>query len=217
MLTIFTSYTPGAGKSYAMIQKAMEEKAKGRKVVVGFLHGGHRDVAKILEDNGINQFDYSGKGLKLHDILEQTPDLVIMDEMGMKVKNQGFVYDVIEELIKSGVDVYTTANLKRFESANPHFKEVTGIAVRHTIPDRFLHMADEICFVDREPEQMIEDFQSGKLFDKKYMKSRIMQKNFKRETLEQYRKISLKYLENIKNSKTKLYVVKRREKSEGYE
>lgn len=210
-MTIFISYTPGAGKSYAMIQNAMEEKAKGKKVVVGFLHNGHRDITKILEDNGINQFDYSGKGLKIPDILAQTPDLVIMDEMGMKVKNQGFVYDAIEEMIKSGVDVYTTANLKRFESANPYFKEITGIAIRHTIPDRFLYMADEIYFIDREPEQMIEDFRSGKLFDEKYMKSRIMQKNFKKETLEKYREISLKYLERMKQSETKLYVVKRRE------
>lgn len=28
MLTIFTSYTPGAGKSYAMVQKAIEERKK---------------------------------------------------------------------------------------------------------------------------------------------------------------------------------------------
>lgn len=216
-MTIFTSYTPGAGKSYAMIQKAMEEQAKGKKVVVGFLHGEHRDVTKILEDNGINPSDYSTKGLKLQNILEKNPDLVIMDEMGMKVKNHGFVYDVIEEILKSGVDVYTTTNLKRFESANPYFKEVTGIAIRNTIPDRFLHMADEIYFIDREPEKMIEDFQAGKLFDEKYMKSRIMHKNFKKTTLEKYREISFKYLESMKQSETKLYVVKRREKSESYE
>ena len=34
----------------------------------------------------------------------------------------------------------------------------------------------------------------GKLFDEKYMKSRIMQKNFKRETLEKYREVSLECL-----------------------
>ena len=31
MLKIFTSYTPGAGKSYAMLEKAMAEQAKGKK------------------------------------------------------------------------------------------------------------------------------------------------------------------------------------------
>lgn len=209
MLTIFTSYTPGAGKSYAMLQKAMEEKAKGRKVVVGFLHGGHRNITKILEDNGIEQWDYSSGGLKLSEIMLKNPDVVVMDEMGMKVRNHGFVYDVIEALLDQGVDVYTSTNLKRFESANPYFKKVTGIAIRHTIPDRFLSMADEIFFIDREPELMIEDFQSGKLFDEKYMKSRIMKKNFRKETLETYRKISMEYLETVKHSKAKLNIVKR--------
>lgn len=209
MLTIFTSYTPGAGKSYAMVQKAMEEKAKGRNVVIGFLHGGHRDVTKILEDHGINQAEYSGRGLSLCDILAKNPDLVIMDEMGMKVKNHGFVYDVIEELLQKGVDVYTSTNLKRFNSVNTSFKEVTGIAIRNTIPDKFLDMADEIYFIDREPELMIEDFRSGKLFDEKYMKSRIMQKNFRKETLEAYRNVSIEYLKHIKNSEIKLKIIKR--------
>lgn len=208
---IFTSYTPGAGKSYAMVQKAMEEKAKGRKVLVGFLHGEHRDVTTILKDNAIEQWDYNAGGLKLCDILERKPDLVVMDEMGMKVKGYGFVYDVIEQLLKNGVDVYTSTNLKRFESANPFFKEVTGIAIKNTIPDRFLSMADEIYFIDREPEFMIRDFQAGQLFDEKYMKSRIMQKNFRKETLERYREISLEYLNKVKHSETKLSIIKRNE------
>ena len=214
MLTIFTSYTPGAGKSYAMVQKAMEERAKGKKVLVGFLHGGHRDVTKILEDNGINQSDYCAKGLKPDDILAKAPDLVIMDEMGMKVRHQGFVYNVIEEMLKRGIDVYTSTNLKRFEGANQYFKKITGIAVRNTIPDRFLKLADEIYFIDREPEKMKEDFHSGELFGEKYMKSKIMQKNFRRETLEKYRKISLEYLKNINQSETKLYIIKRGQKNE---
>lgn len=204
MFTIFTSYTPGAGKSYAMVRKAMGEKAKGKRVVVGFLHGGHRDVTKILEDNGINQEDYSAKGMNLCDILTKTPDLVLMDEMGMKVKHYGFVYDAIEELLNRGIDVYTSTNLKRFEGANPRFREVTGIGIKNTIPDRFLNLADEIYFIDREPERMIEDFQSGKLFDETYMKSRIMQKNFRKETLEKYREISLEYLEKMKCSEIKI-------------
>lgn len=208
MLTIFTSYTPGAGKSYAMVQKAIEEKAKGRNVVVGFLHGGHRDITKILEDNGIQE-GFSGKGMNLMEILAKNPDLVIMDEMGMKVKKCGFVYDLIDEMLKRGVDVYTSANLKRFAGINPKFKEVTGIAIRNTIPDRFLYMADKVYFIDREPELMIKDFESGKLFDKRYMDSRIMQKNFKKETLEAYRNVSIEYLKHIKNSDIKLKIIKR--------
>ncbi|MCI9566126.1 MAG: hypothetical protein HFG30_09040 [Eubacterium sp.] len=208
MLTIFTSYTPGAGKSYAMVQKAIEERKKGRNVVVGFLHSGHRDISKILEDNDIQGRD-SGKGMSLIEILEKKPDLVVMDEMGMKVKNQGFVYQVIEELLARGIDVYTSSNLKRFESINPSFKRVTGIAIRNTIPDRFLDMAEEIYFIDRAPELMIKDFESGMLFDENYMNSRIMKRNFKKETLESYRGVSIEYLKKMKNSDIRLKIISR--------
>ena len=53
MLKIFTSYTPGAGKSYAMLEKAMAEQAKGKKVLIGFLNGGHRNIELIKEKNHI--------------------------------------------------------------------------------------------------------------------------------------------------------------------
>lgn len=208
MFTIFTSYTPGAGKSYAMVQKAMEEKAKGRNVLVGFLHSGHRDITKILEDNGIHGRE-SGKGMSLPEIMSKAPDLVILDEMGMKVKDYGFVYEIIDQLLMRGIDVYTSTNLKRFEGINPSFKKITGIAIRNTIPDKYLEMADEVYFIDREPELMIQDFESGKLFDENYMASRIMKKNFKKETLQSYRAISKEYLKNMRDSETRLEIISR--------
>ncbi|MBS5485075.1 MAG: sensor histidine kinase KdpD, partial [Eubacterium sp.] len=43
MLKIFTSYTPGAGKSYAMMEEAMNESRNGKKVVIAFINKQHRD------------------------------------------------------------------------------------------------------------------------------------------------------------------------------
>lgn len=208
MFTIFTSYTPGAGKSYAMVQKAMEEKAKGRNVVIGFLHGGHRDITKMLEDNRVHGREPS-KGMALPEILSKGPDLVVLDEMGMKVKRYGFVYEIIDRLLERGIDVYTSTNLKRFEGINSKFKKVTGIAIRNTIPDKYLEMADKVYFIDREPKLMLQDFESGKLFDENYMNSRIMKKNFKKETLQNYRAISIDYLKNMRDSETRLEIISR--------
>ena len=61
MLKIFTSYTPGAGKSYAMLEKAMAEQAKGKKVLIGFLNGGHRNIELIKEKNHIRDLGSSGR------------------------------------------------------------------------------------------------------------------------------------------------------------
>ena len=40
-LYIFTSYTPGAGKSYRMVATACEQE---ENVTVGFLNSAHRDI-----------------------------------------------------------------------------------------------------------------------------------------------------------------------------
>lgn len=193
-LTIFLSYTPGAGKSYIMLSRASEEKERGRNVVVAFLNDTHRD-----NGDGIHK---KPTKYSLSELVDEKPDLVVIDEMGMGGINRDertHVYDDIEELLGEGIDVYTTANLKRFENVNPLFKELSGIGIKKTIPGRFLDLADHIVFVDREPDDMIEDFENGMLFIEKYMDSKIMRKNFRKKTLEEYRKLSMEILKKYEN------------------
>ena len=208
MLKIFTSYTPGAGKSYAMLEKAMAEQAKGKKVLIGFLNGGHRNIELIKEKNHIDSAIYNGKGFSYKQILEEKPDIVVLDEMGMRSKNHGYIYEIIELLLDNDIDVFTSINIKRFDSINPEFKKISGIGVKNMVPSKFLDMADEIYFIDRRPELMIRDFKNGNLFNKRYMKSGIMKKNFRRDILESYRKVSL---EILKKYGDKVTVVERNE------
>lgn len=191
-LTIFTSYTPGAGKSYAMLSHAL----KNPNVVIGFLNETHRDIGKLLEDHNIESKDYSH--YSLGEIILKKPALVVMDEMGMRGKNRdrkSYIYGDIDRLLNAGIDVYASVNIKKFEGTNLLFREVTGIGVKRCVPDEFLESASKIYFIDRSPEDMLKDFEETKLFDDKYRKSKIMQKNFKIETLRAYRDISLKILE----------------------
>lgn len=221
-LTIFLSYTPGAGKSYIMKQWGELEQQKGKNVIIAFLNDMHRGEQLIKKSH-----KYS-----LSEIIEQNPDLVLLDEMGMgglnkdwendnkksnqptdinatrknsndsfgkKKKITRYIYDDIDELLENGIDVYTTANLKRFDGMNAGFKEISGIGIKTTIPDRYLELADRIVFVDRNLISLINDFESGKLFNEKYMASGIMKKNFRKKTLMDYRKLSLEILEEYKD------------------
>ena len=169
-LKIFTSYTPGAGKSYAMLSHAL----KNGNVIIGFLNDSHRNTNQLLLDHGIKPADYSTYSLR--EIIKENPDVVVMDEMGMRGKNRdrkSYIYSDIDRLLRCGIDVYTSLNIKRFESANPLFKDITGIGIRRTVPDKYLELADEIIFVDRSPKTMLDDFKNNGLFDEKYMKSKI--------------------------------------------
>ncbi len=208
-LYIFTSYTPGAGKSYRMVAMACENE---EQVVVGFLNSAHRDMTKLLKDYDVAIGDFSK--YSVNGILAESPDAVIFDELGMISRNKDsrrlrkknghkeskhdtFIYNDIDTILDAGINVYASANLKRFESANPVFKAITGIGVKTKVPDKYLEDAHAIIFVDREPEKMIADYEDGSLFVDKYMKSKIMQKNFLPETLEKYRDASLKYLKQF--------------------
>lgn len=217
-LYIFTSYTPGAGKSYRMVATACERE---ENVMVGFLNSAHRDMTKLLKDYDVALGDFSK--YSVNGILAESPDAVIFDELGMLSRNKDsrrlrkkhggktkkdetFIYNDIDTILDAGINVYASANLKRFENANPVFKAITGIGVKTKVPDKYLEDADAIIFIDREPEHMIADYEDGSLFVDKYMKSKIMQKNFLPETLTKYREASLKYLEQFGD---KVEVVKR--------
>lgn len=203
-LTIFTSYTPGAGKSYYMVEQAAKS---GRKVLIGFLNSDHRSISKIIKDHGLKKI--FRKKYSLSKIIDLNPDLVIMDEMGMSGYNKdrkSFVYEDILVLLNHGIDVYTSANLKRFHSINPRFHAITGIRIRKTIPDEFLEMADKIFFIDREPEKMMEDFAKGKIFTGKQAASGIMKKNFDEKNLIAYRNLSLEILKQNYGDRLEIYL-----------
>lgn len=200
MLKIFTSYTPGAGKSYAMMEEAMNESHNGKKVVIAFINKQHRDSSKMPFEFNENVTIHPLKGREsIEEIIAMKPDIVVLDELGMQIGKHTFLYNVAESFIKNNINVLTSANLKRFEEVNPIFRSATGVGIKTTIPNRFIKGADEIVFIDREPELMIKDFKEGKLFGERYMNSRIMNKNFEEGTLKTYRDISLDYLEKYNN------------------
>ena len=207
-LYLFTSYTPGAGKTYLMLSKALEEVEKGKRVSLGFINSNHRDISNLLLEHGVKT--KINRNYHIKRILKNNPQLVVFDELGMSKVNKDnperFVYEDVKELLEKGIDIYASANLKRFSSLNPLYKQISGIGIRKTIPDYYLEMAEEIFLIDRRPELMQEDFNSRKLFSDKFNNSNIMRKNFTLEVLEQYRTLTYKILEKYKD---KLTVVQR--------
>ena len=207
-LTIFTSYTPGAGKSYLMLEKAMQEKDRGADVEIVFLNGRHRQIDELLEKNQMPKANT--KKYSVQEIIARHPQLVAVDEMGMNGLNSDestYVYEDIDKMLSAGIDVYATANLKRFTSLNLKYKAISGIGIRKTIPDVFLERAKKIYFIDRSPGKMIDDFEAGNLFSERYMKSNIMRKNFRKQILESYRKLSM---ECMKPYMDKTEIIERR-------
>lgn len=183
-LKIFFGYAPGVGKTFAMLQSAKEMKKKGMDVVAGCVDC-HEDprLMRILgeldenfgqfEENNLDFKGYLSSRLHLDDIIKNHPSLVLVDDLA-HINAEGCRharrYQDVEEILKEGIDVYTTLNVQQIESLSDTVTEVTGSSEYCRIPDRIFDYADQVQFIDLEPAELAERMQSdnrvGRLLQK---------------------------------------------------
>lgn len=173
-LKIFFGYAAGVGKTYAMLEAAHAAKQAGVDVVAGYIEPHTRPATRALLDGleCLPPLSVSHKGLRLSEFdldgaLRRHPALLLVDELAhtnaadcRHIKR----YQDIEELLKAGIDVYTTVNVQHIESLNDIVASITGVIVRERIPDRVFDDADQVELVDIEPEDLIQRLEEGKVY-----------------------------------------------------
>ncbi len=182
-LKIFFGYAAGVGKTYAMLKAAHTAKKRGIDVVVGYIEPHARPKTMQLLDGleilRTKEVDYNGIKLKEFDLdsaLECKPQLILVDEFahtnaaGSRHTKR---YQDIEELLKNGINVYTTVNVQHIESLNDTVASITGITVRDRIPDSTFDSADQVELIDIEPEELIERLNYGKIYRESQVKNSI--------------------------------------------
>ena len=70
----------------------------------------------------------------------------------------------IDELLASGIDVFTTLNVQHLESLNDVVGGITGIRVWETVPDTFFDEADEVVLVDVPADDLLARLKAGKVY-----------------------------------------------------
>lgn len=200
-LKIFFGYAAGVGKTYAMLEAAHQAKKQGIDIVVGYIERHTRpDTLALLE--GLEQLpnkeiDYKGIKLKEFDLdaaLKRHPQIILVDELahsnaaGCRHTKR---YQDVEELLRAGIDVYTTVNVQHLESLNDLVASITQIAVSERIPDSVFDSADQVELVDIEPDDLIARLQSGKVY-RKNQASRALNHFFTRDNLAALREIALR-------------------------
>lgn len=200
-LKIFFGYAAGVGKTYAMLKAAHAAKRRGIDVVAGYIepharpqtsalaNGIERIPAKTVEYNSVNfqEFDIDAA-------IARKPQLILVDELAHTnapgCRNVKRCQD-IEELLKAGIDVYTTVNVQHIESLNDLVASITGVTVRERIPDSVFDNADQVELVDIEPQDLIERLQSGKVYSE-VQAQRAVAGFFTMENLTALREIALR-------------------------
>ncbi len=173
-LKIFFGYAAGVGKTYAMLKEAHDLKNKNVDVVIGYVEP-HQRVETMALVNGLEQIptkriDYKGIILNEFDIdaaILRKPKLILVDELAhtnVDGCRHAKRYQDVEELLRAGIDVYTTINVQHIESLNDMVASITGIAVRERIPDSIFDDAEQVKLVDIEPNELVERLNEGKIY-----------------------------------------------------
>lgn len=164
-LKIFLGYSIGTGKTYAMLQAAISLKQHGADVVVGYLNPDKNPKTLSMQDGlevlATKKLKWNGETIQEFDLdgaLQRKPEYILIDDMA-HTNPVGFRhekrYKDIEELLNMGIHVYTTLNIQHLESLNDRIASITGIIEKERIPDSIFEEANQVEFIDLEPEELL--------------------------------------------------------------
>jgi len=189
-LKVYLGYAAGVGKTYRMLEEALEMRQKGVDIVIGYFepHGRKETIAKSegLESVPRRALSYNGSLFEEMDtaaVIRRKPQVAVVDEFAHtnvpgseRVKRWQDVHAIQD----AGIDVLTTMNVQHLESLNDQVFHATGIRVRETVPDWVVDEADELVFVDLTPRALRNRLERGVVYSQE--KARRAMENFFTET-----------------------------------
>jgi two-component system sensor histidine kinase KdpD len=201
-LKIFFGSAAGVGKTYMMLEAAHAAERDGTDVVIGIIETHKRpETEKLAGDLPAlprKKFVHKGVVLEEFDLdaaLSRKPSVLLLDEMahtnapGSRHPKR---WQDIEELIDSGITVYTTLNVQHLESLNDVVTGITGIDVQETVPDELFDDADDIKLVDLPTEELLERLKQGKVYIAEGAAERAKQNFFTSTNLMSLRELALR-------------------------
>jgi two-component system sensor histidine kinase KdpD len=200
-LKIFLGAAPGVGKTYAMLTSARTEKSDGRDVVAGLIEThGRRETEQLIEGfealprKPIVYHNQIMKEFDLDAALARRPSLLLVDEYAhtnVPGSRHPKRWQDIDELLASGIDVWTTLNIQHLESLNDVVQKITKVRVRETVPDTVFDKADEIILVDFPPDELLKRLAEGKVYVQDTA-ARAVENFFKPQNLTALRELALR-------------------------
>ena len=201
-LRVFFGMCPGVGKTYAMLEKAGELHRTGVDVVIGIVetHGRREtgELAEALPRIPPAFIPYKGTALRemnLDAVLARKPELALVDELAhsnVPGSRHAKRYQDVEEILDAGIDVYTTVNVQHVAGRADLAAQITGAAVRETVPDSFLEQAEQIELIDLSPPELLKRLGEGKVYlgDRA---ERAAENYFREENLTALRELALRF------------------------
>jgi two-component system sensor histidine kinase KdpD len=161
-LKVFLGYASGVGKSFRMLDEARRRKERGEDiVVVGTQPELSTDVDRLLgQCELIPLKQVSGVAvLDMERILQRKPGVAVVDGLayanppGWPTQSR---WQDVERLLDAGISVITSLNIQYIAERAEQIEKIRGKRAPVTVPESFLHRADEVVVVDAPPEYCID-------------------------------------------------------------
>ena len=147
-----------------MLEAAEKARQAGADAVIGLLccdlWPQTRALARKFEILPCKTVDHSGQTkyeVDLDVCLKRLPQLILIDDLAHlngDTSRHRKRYQDIEELLKAGVDVYTTLDIQHIESIQDTIFSILGYSESKRIPDHVFDQAAQVEFVDIEPQRL---------------------------------------------------------------
>jgi len=174
-LKVFLGYASRVGKSLRMFDEGRRRKARGEDAVVGALQSGVTpDIQEILSRLEVVPsitIRHAGRTYDVMDmpaLFRRHPQVCLIDGLAYDnppgSRNPKRWQDV-DELLDRGISVITAVNLQHIHEQQDQVEAITGRRAANSIPQEFLHEADEIEVVDAPPDALLDRTGGGNMPD----------------------------------------------------
>jgi two-component system, OmpR family, sensor histidine kinase KdpD len=171
-LRTYLGIAPGVGKTYAMLRDGRAQRRCGVDVVLAFWER-HGRAATAAQMEGLEVLtgtvSYRGASMEELDVaavLDRRPRLALVDELahanlpGARHEKR---WQAVDQLLDSGIDVYTTVNVTNIESLGALVSRITGVRASEPVPDAFVR-GGHIQLVDLAPAALRRRLAQGLVF-----------------------------------------------------
>lgn len=164
-LKVFLGMAPGVGKTAAMLQAALVEKAAGREILIATANARGVRAVEALIGRLAKNMRRPGDEIDIDQLVARRPEIVIVDELahanGAQTRHLKRFQDVAD-LLEAGLHVYTTLNIYEIASRADLLFALAGVASRDIVPDSILDQA-EIVLVDLPPAELKQRHAHGQI------------------------------------------------------
>ena len=170
-LRVYLGYAPGAGTTFALLSEGHRRAERGTDVVVASArtHGRAHTAALLAGLEVIPPVTIPRRGTAVAEmdmgaVLARRPAVALVDDLAHRNvpgARHATRWQDVEDLLRAGIDVVSTASIQNLESLADVVDKITGVPPSETVPDPVIATAAEVELVDVAPETLRDRMADG--------------------------------------------------------